>query len=259
MERKFKIGDRVCVVNGPRQGKVGSIVGYGSSKDTYTVRLSGIGNFIFVEYDLIPQEKMNELNDEKKVLVGDMKNGYSFVRGEKLEELRMRAELEREKATELAKAADKMLKNSILGLTIPPLPRPRYVEIEKVIFNNPATIVFWSDGTKTVVKCAGDETFDEEKGLAIAISKRVLGNHGNYYNEFKKWLPEIDVCEDKGVTMVEACRKAHKAVESFNKAMTGTKRYECNNCRYLEVPQNEEPCENCFYYNSKYKPKKGDK
>lgn len=61
--------------------------------------------------------------------------------------------------------------------------------IKKVIFNDPATIVFWNDGTKTVVK-AHDEEFDPEKGLAMAISKKLLGNKGNYYNEFKKWLPE---------------------------------------------------------------------
>ena len=59
--------------------------------------------------------------------------------------------------------------------------------IKKVIFNPPATIVFWGDGTKTVVK--SDETFDPEKGLAMAIAKHHLGNKGNYYNEFKKWLP----------------------------------------------------------------------
>lgn len=68
--------------------------------------------------------------------------------------------------------------------------RNKSVEITKVIFNNPATIVFWDDGTKTVVKCEKDEAFDEEKGLAMAISKKILGNKGNYYNEFKKWLPE---------------------------------------------------------------------
>lgn len=60
---------------------------------------------------------------------------------------------------------------------------------EKVIFNPPATIVFWSDGTKTVVKC-NDEKFDEEKGLAMAISKKALGNKGNYYNHIKKFLKE---------------------------------------------------------------------
>ena len=63
------------------------------------------------------------------------------------------------------------------------------VEIEKVIFNNPATIVIWSDGTKTVVKCANEE-FDKEKGLAMAICKRVLGNKGNYFNEFRKWIED---------------------------------------------------------------------
>lgn len=61
--------------------------------------------------------------------------------------------------------------------------------IKNVIFNNPATIVFWNDGTKTVVKAKG-EPFDPEKGLAMAIAKRSLGNQGNYYNEFKKWLPK---------------------------------------------------------------------
>ena len=62
-------------------------------------------------------------------------------------------------------------------------------EIKKVIFNDPATIVFWEDGTKTVVK-AQDEEFDPEKGLAMAISKKALGNQGSYYNVFKKWVRE---------------------------------------------------------------------
>ena len=61
--------------------------------------------------------------------------------------------------------------------------------IKKVIFNKPATIVLWSDGTKTVVKCAVKK-FDKEKGLAMAITKKFLGNKGNYYNEVRKWLEE---------------------------------------------------------------------
>ena len=62
--------------------------------------------------------------------------------------------------------------------------------IKKVIFNYPATIVLWSDGSKTVVKCQDGDIYDPEKGLAMAISKKALGNKGNYCNEFKKWLPE---------------------------------------------------------------------
>ena len=62
-------------------------------------------------------------------------------------------------------------------------------KIKDVIYNDPATIVFWEDGTKTVVKCK-NEKFDPEKGLAMAFSKKMLGNKGNYYNVFKKWLPK---------------------------------------------------------------------
>lgn len=61
-------------------------------------------------------------------------------------------------------------------------------EITRVIFNKPATIVFWADGTKTVVKSQGKEKYDKEKGLAMAISKKVLGNEGSYYDTFKKLL-----------------------------------------------------------------------
>ncbi len=63
--------------------------------------------------------------------------------------------------------------------------------IANVIFNPPATIVFWADGTKTVVKADEREiSFDYEKGLAMAIAKKMCGNAGRYYNLFKKWLPE---------------------------------------------------------------------
>ena len=59
----------------------------------------------------------------------------------------------------------------------------------KVIFNYPATIVIWEDGTKTVVK-AQDEYFDEEKGFAMAFMKKVMGNTGKYFDEVKKWCQE---------------------------------------------------------------------
>lgn len=60
--------------------------------------------------------------------------------------------------------------------------------IKNVIFNDPATIIFWSDGTKTVVKTQNGENFDPEKGLAMAIAKKAFGNEGYYYNVIKKWL-----------------------------------------------------------------------
>lgn len=67
-------------------------------------------------------------------------------------------------------------------------------EIADVIFGGPATIIQWKDGTKTVVKCAKNDNFDTEKGLAMAIAKKALGNKGNYYETIKKWMhPGITV------------------------------------------------------------------
>ena len=62
--------------------------------------------------------------------------------------------------------------------------------IKKVIFNIPATVVLWKDGTKTVVKSGDYDVFDPEKGLAMAIAKKALGNKGSYYDIFKEWIPE---------------------------------------------------------------------
>lgn len=56
-----------------------------------------------------------------------------------------------------------------------------------VIFNPPATIVFWEDGEKTVVKCGEREVYDKEKGLAMAFCKRVWGNKGRFNTMFGKW------------------------------------------------------------------------
>lgn len=69
----------------------------------------------------------------------------------------------------------------------------KYFEIKKVIFNVPATIVFWMDGTKTVVLAQKGDKFDPEKGLAMAIAKHALGDKGNYYNVFRKHLPKSKV------------------------------------------------------------------
>ena len=93
-----------------------------------------------------------------------------------------------------------------------PIKVPR---IEDVIFNDPATIVFWEDNTKTVFKCQEDDLYDPEKGLAMAISKKALGNQGNYCNTFKKWLPEGKTVE--AVYLTNPCKSAGEAIEAIKK------------------------------------------
>lgn len=64
--------------------------------------------------------------------------------------------------------------------------------IKKVIFNPPATIVFWKDGSKTVVKAQGD-VFNPETGLAMAISRHYLCDVcglERYDGVFNRYLPK---------------------------------------------------------------------
>ena len=61
-------------------------------------------------------------------------------------------------------------------------------EIKEVVFNNPATIIFWEDSTKTIVKTQNGEPFDKEKGFCMAVVKKLFGNKGNYYNIVNEWI-----------------------------------------------------------------------
>lgn len=119
-------------------------------------------------------------------------------------------------------------------------------KIKKVIFNNPATIVFWTDGSKTVVK-ASNEEFDPEKGLAMAIAKKALGNEGNYFNEIKKWLPEEeDVVEINGASeFLRSLLRNAKHINDVDCQSTPAEETlplmesDISDCRHYE-PENEE-------------------
>lgn len=89
------------------------------------------------------------------------------------------------------------------------------VNIRKVVFNDPATIVFWSDNTKTVVKCGPDDIFDKEKGLAMAIVKKMAGNDSRFHKVFKKWCKPDETNED---TLAYA-----KSLKQLDQAVAQTK------------------------------------
>ena len=65
--------------------------------------------------------------------------------------------------------------------------RNPFILIERVIFNPPATIVLWKDGSKTVVKVHNEE-FDKEKGLAMAILRSEYG--AGIRKLFRKWCAD---------------------------------------------------------------------
>lgn len=123
------------------------------------------------------------INSPNQKLIGDMRGGYVYAATEISKANR--------RATEAENRLDafKYAVNDVFGTA--ELHRKMALEIKKVIFNNPATIVFWADGTKTVVK-AKNEDFDPEKGLAMAIAKKALGNKGSYFNKIKRWTNDYN-------------------------------------------------------------------
>lgn len=127
---------------------------------------------------------------------------------------------------------------------------PNLVEIKNVIFNPPATIVFWTDNSKTVVK-AENEIFDPEKGLAMAIAKKALGNKGNYYETFKKWMPKTESKEEPKTEPKEEPKTESKDCT----AKEQSKKNGCHNCAFYSRSIVERPCNNCNpYKHSEWKP-----
>jgi hypothetical protein len=89
-------------------------------------------------------------------------------------------------------------------------------EIKKVIFNDPCTIVLWADGTKTVVKTQNNEVYDAEKGLAMCISKKALGNKGNYFEVFKKHTDKYPYVGMKHEEYVKAEQAYHRLMNCLH-------------------------------------------
>lgn len=145
----------------------------------------------------------------------------------------------------------------------------RSFQIKKVIFNEPATIVFWQDGTKTVVKTQNEEDFDPEKGLAMAIAKKAMGNEGNYFNRIKKWTEKY--YDERLVFCFEAFNASLDAVKEAlglkknpepvkcdvmsEEKEVKTEGRSCFACKYLETDGGEYPCWPCGPDKSNWEPK----
>jgi hypothetical protein len=66
-------------------------------------------------------------------------------------------------------------KSKVAKPTVAPLPK-----IKNVIFTEDATIVVWSDKTKTIVHCQIGDSWDDEKGVLACIVKKAYGNKGSF-------------------------------------------------------------------------------
>ena len=71
-----------------------------------------------------------------------------------------------------------------LSINVGKTRRPHLPEPKTVIFHPPATIVYWEDGEKTIVKCMDGDEFNPEVGLAMCLAKYIFGKR------YKKWFRE---------------------------------------------------------------------
>lgn len=61
----------------------------------------------------------------------------------------------------------------------------------KLIYNPPATIAFWPDGGKTVVKCDKDDIYDPKYGLALCYMKKALGSSRAFNDALRAGREEL--------------------------------------------------------------------
>ncbi len=84
----------------------------------------------------------------------------------------------------------------VLGAMNQALPAPSVraslPSIREVIYNGPTTVINWSDGVKTVVKCHPEDTYDAKVGFLLCVMKRAYGNTGIYNHVLRDYCYGFD-------------------------------------------------------------------
>jgi hypothetical protein len=60
------------------------------------------------------------------------------------------------------------------------------LEVKKVIYSGPCTIVIWADDSKTIVRCQDGDRYSKEVGLLMCLAKKVWGTNtsGSNFNDY---------------------------------------------------------------------------
>lgn len=92
-----------------------------------------------------------------------------------------------------------------------PIAEEANVYITRVVYNNPATIVFWNDGTKTVAKAHGNDPYSPEVGLMICCFKKLTSGSA-LKDLLRDWVPAEYELNSSGpiIRSISDVRKIHK-------------------------------------------------
>ena len=75
--------------------------------------------------------------------------------------------------------------------------------IDKVIYHDPATIIYWKDRTKTVVKCQEGFKYDEVVGFLMCILKKTI--NGRQYTKLCDAMAKPYAIRKMRNTCVKGC------------------------------------------------------
>ena len=124
------------------------------------------------------------MSKKKKLKKSKEQRRREFLRG---------AEVDAQAA--LAKAFDRMVEKVEAA--------ERGLTLERLVYHGRTTVAFWSDGTRTTVRCAEGDEFSKEAGLVYATVKKVSGNTTNYKEAIRRAVASAEVYEDRREANVE--------------------------------------------------------
>lgn len=99
---------------------------------------------------------------------------------------------------------------------LPPRETRNFMEPRRIIYNDPATIVFWEDGTKTIVMKAPGEKFNKYAAFCAAVAKRLYVTNSRICTIVKDGFDQTSKTKQKKVET--------KPSESETKAKKTTKK-----------------------------------
>lgn len=68
---------------------------------------------------------------------------------------------------------------------------PEKLTVKDVIYHDPATIVYFSDGSREVVKRCEFDEYDEQTGLLMCVAKKFLGKD-DFHKMLKKYVKDYE-------------------------------------------------------------------
>ncbi len=133
------------------------------SKLNLTTRLTGTPN------ETTTEEKYNENKKEEK----EMMNHHEILQEAEKRAKAEQTEISRKKVDELAeiiKQEEELNEAKEVCSKFTP---------KRIIYNDPVTIVFWKDGTKTIVRATKETVFNKYNAFTAALAKKILMSNSN--------------------------------------------------------------------------------